>query len=182
MNATQIEFLFDRCFAARWRTVLRGGASEPLYTPPSGGAPARIDYREDYVASALHEVAHWCIAGPARRGVLDYGYWYAPDGRSAIEQQAFERVEARPQAVEWVFSQSCGVGFSLSLDNLAGAIDPGSRARFAAAVVLEAETLQSRGLPKRARSFAAALCAFDAAGSEPHEMIFSLPTLLPAAA
>jgi elongation factor P hydroxylase len=75
-------------------------------------------YREDYFASALHEVAHWCIAGEQRRQQLDFGYWYAPDGRSPEQQGAFEAVEYKPQALEWFFSLACGYRFRLSADNL----------------------------------------------------------------
>ena len=62
------------------------GAAEPYYEP---GAPSVIYFREDFDRSALHEVAHWCVAGPLRRGLPDYGYWYAPDGRNAEQQSAF---------------------------------------------------------------------------------------------
>ena len=153
MNAARLEAVFDRCFARSFHTVLRGGADEPVYTPAAHGVPACIAYREDFVSSALHEVAHWCIAGRARLHQVDYGYWYAPDGRSPEAQLAFERVEARPQALEWIFAQSCGVAFSLSLDNLSGETDPAGRRRFACAVAREAEGLRSGCLPPRARRF-----------------------------
>ena len=57
------------------------------------GALNRIVFTHDYFASALHEVAHWCVAGPERRRLTDYGYWYAPDGRTEKQQMEFERVE-----------------------------------------------------------------------------------------
>ena len=106
-----------------------GGGEEPLYLPSSDPdrAPHRIVYREDYFASALHEVAHWCLAGVARRDREDYGYWYAPDGRDAQAQVEFERVEARPQALEWIFSDACGFPFELSADNLAAGLGPSDR-------------------------------------------------------
>ncbi|MFN2287749.1 MAG: elongation factor P hydroxylase [Chromatocurvus sp.] len=153
MNAARLESLFNRCFARSCHTVLRGGADEPVYTPAADGVPARIAYREDFVSSALHEVAHWCIAGKARLQQVDYGYWYAPDGRSPEEQLAFERAEARPQALEWLFAQSCGVAFSLSFDNLSGETDPAGRRRLACAVAREAEALRCGSLPPRARHF-----------------------------
>lgn len=145
--------LFNRAFATTCNTVLRGGASEPLYSPACRKAPAQITYREDFASSALHEVAHWCIAGAARRRQVDYGYWYSPEGRSRTEQVDFERVEARPQALEWVFSRSSGALFSLSLDSLAGDPDPADRLRFAREVVHQAERLLSVGLPTRAGRF-----------------------------
>ena len=72
--------------------------------------PHRVVYREDYFARALHEVAHWCLAGAERRKLEGYGYWYRPDGRDPREQTEFERAErflaalrrARdPLAFEW---------------------------------------------------------------------------------
>ena len=81
--ATLIE-LFDREFLATENTRLEGGGEEPVYLPADARcANHRIVFRHDYAASALHEVAHWCIAGSARRKLHDYGYWYAPDGRVA---------------------------------------------------------------------------------------------------
>lgn len=157
MNAARLEILFNRCFSTTCRTVLCGGAEEPLYTPATAYTAACIAYREDFVASALHEVAHWCIAGKARLQQVDYGYWYAPDGRSPSEQVAFERVEARPQALEWIFAQSCGAPFRLSLDNLCGDIGPRGCLRFADAVAQEAEAFRSGSLPLRARRFYLAL-------------------------
>ena len=48
-----------------------GGALEPLYRPATSIAPATLYFREDYPASALHEIAHWCIAGTQRRSQED---------------------------------------------------------------------------------------------------------------
>lgn len=95
-----------------------GGFDEPEYIPGNASQPASIRYRFDYVQSALHEVAHWCVAGEARRKLHDYGYWYAPDGRNAAQQAKFYEVESRPQALEWLFSSAAGISFRPSLDNL----------------------------------------------------------------
>jgi hypothetical protein len=150
-----LECLFAELFLASHDTVLEGGAEEPLYLPPGPDGPARIRYRLDYVASALHEVAHWCIAGARRRGLVDYGYWYAPEGRDAVGQRAFEAVELRPQALESLFSEAAGTPFVPSLDNPGREdVDP---APFAAAVAREAARLQRAGLPLRAARFHAAL-------------------------
>lgn len=157
--AGRLEALFDDCFAASEHTLLRGGAPEPLYTPGHAGAPAIVRFRHDYAASALHEVAHWCIAGAARRRHVDYGYWYAPDGRDQRQQEAFLRVEARPQALEWVFSRACGLRFRPSIDNLDAPPQPQVEARFAARVAAAAESLRRHGLPPRAARFHGALCA-----------------------
>lgn len=156
-DARALEAIFAECFEASYRTILLGGGKEPLYLPSANPdeAPHRIVYREDYFASALHEVAHWCMAGASRRLEEDYGYWYAPDGRSASEQAEFERVEARPQALESIFSQTCGFDFQLSVDNLDGGFAPSET--FVAAVERERARLLEKGLPRRADRFRQAL-------------------------
>ncbi|MBW2500905.1 MAG: elongation factor P hydroxylase [Deltaproteobacteria bacterium] len=158
-DARDLEHLFAACFRESHLTELVGGGTEPLYLPSEDPArrPHRILYREDFFASALHEVAHWCIAGPQRRRLEDFGYWYAPDGRAASEQAAFEAVEARPQALESIFSEACGFEFHLSADNLASGTGPGER--FAAAVEVERRRYLDRGLPLRAGIFRQALVA-----------------------
>lgn len=153
-HCADLELVFAECFRARWGTKLEGGATEPLYLPGSGDAPHRLCYRADYFASALHETAHWCIAGPARRLRIDFGYWYRPDGRDAAGQRAFEAVEARPQALEWIFSVAAGYCFRPSADNLRGS---GAGGDFGARVAAELERLLHRGPPPRARLFADAL-------------------------
>ena len=75
-----------------------------------------IYFRNNFASSALHEIAHWCIAGAERRKVIDYGYWYI-ENRTAEEQLQFESLEIRPQALEWIFSEAAGVRFRVSLDN-----------------------------------------------------------------
>ena len=111
----QIERLFSLCFREEFNTILVGGATEPLYLPaPSGGELSILFYREDYVSSALHEAAHWCLAGEDRRKLRDFGYWYIPPSRNSNEQLAFEAVEVQPQALEWIFSLATGVSFHLS--------------------------------------------------------------------
>jgi elongation factor P hydroxylase len=118
-NHQDLAAIFHQCFAEEFDTRLQGNAAEPLYTPRGSGQNLHtIFYREDYFSSALHEVAHWCIAGEKRRQMLDYGYWYAPDGRSAQQQADFEKVECKPQALEWAFSIACDIPFSVSIDNL----------------------------------------------------------------
>lgn len=154
----RLEQVFAGCFAAGEKTRLVGGALEPLYLPADAGQPeSRLFYREDFFASALHETAHWCIAGAKRRAQKDFGYWYAPEGRGPAEQQAFLRVEARPQALEWCFSAACGYDFRLSLDNLATPENRDQAAGFAHRVVAEAQRLQRDGLPGRAARFFDAL-------------------------
>ncbi len=154
-----LEDVFRSCFEAEHATVLEGGGEEPLYvaSPDPRAMPHRIVYREDYFASALHEIAHWCLAGAARRRLDDYGYWYQPDGRTPEQQRAFEAVEARPQALEWILSKTCGHDFHLSADNLEGGTGPSPR--FAEAVERENKAFDRRGLPPRAERFVRALRA-----------------------
>ena len=152
-----LEALFARCFRESHNTVLVGGGDEPLYTPATEGSPARLQYRDDFFASALHEVAHWCVAGRARREAVDFGYWYSPDGRTPEQQAAFERAEVPPQALEWVFSDACGWPFVLSADNVEAGVGPSEA--FARAVRARRDTLLAEGLDGRARTYAAALAA-----------------------
>jgi elongation factor P hydroxylase len=158
-SALRLERVFDRCFAREFHTRLIGGAAEPFYQPAKHpGKFHTLWYREDFFASALHEVAHWCIAGEARRRLPDFGYWYAPDGRDEAQQAAFEAVEDKPQALEWFFSLACGYRFRLSADNLDG--DDGRLAEsglFRRRVCGRALHWQLQGLPERAARFFFAL-------------------------
>lgn len=151
MKAARIADLFASCFAASHDTVLVGGAGEPLYEP---GRPARIAYRADYAASALHETAHWLIAGPQRRQLEDYGYWYESE-RDQATQRRFEAAEARPQALEWLLSVSAGIDFRVSCDNFDESML--DRQGFRARVRQEVHGWLQRGLPVRARQFQQAL-------------------------
>ncbi len=148
-----LEKAFYRSVGERYYTQLRGGASEPFYTPASAGGTADIHYRLDYIRSALHEVAHWCVAGRQRRRLPDYGYWYTPDGRDVTRQAAFFTVEARPQALERLFCEALGIPFSISADNPGVELDRPSLAGFEDRVQGEVERFQHYGLPIRARMF-----------------------------
>ena len=157
-DSRRLEAVFNQCFRASYATLLLGGADEPFYSPASdhGGYHA-LHYREDFFASALHEVAHWCIAGSERRQLADFGYWYAADDRDAQQQLAFERVEGRPQALEWIFSKACGFIFQVSLDNFNENVDSTADS-FTRHVHAEACRWQACGLPDRAQLFFLALC------------------------
>ncbi len=151
-----LESLFRDVFLERYATLLEGGAEEPFYqASKEAGAPHRIHYTRDYFRSALHEVAHWCVAGPQRRQRDDYGYWYAPDGRNAAQQAEFMRVEVRPQAYEALFCAACNHPFRVSLDNLTG--EAGDEAAFAAAVYRQALSFNEQGLAERPALWVAAL-------------------------
>lgn len=152
----ELESLFRDVFLDRYATLLEGGAEEPVYRASTEvGAPHRIHYTRDYFRSALHEVAHWCVAGPWRRERDDYGYWYAPDGRNAAQQAEFMRVEVRPQAYEALFCAACNHPFRVSLDNLAG--EAGDEAAFSVAVYRQAVNFNEQGLAERPAWWVAAL-------------------------
>ena len=125
---------------------------------------AQIISTRDYFSSILHEVSHWCIAGPERRKLVDFGYWYEPDGRSELKQNEFERVEVKPQALEWLFSEACGIKFRLSVDNLEQATNEqefqGASDGFKQAVLDQTlHYLEFDNVPKRALVFIDALLA-----------------------
>lgn len=134
-------------------TLLVGGGEEPFYTPADGTGPAVIRFRADYLRSALHEVAHWTVAGRQRLMLPDYGYWYSPDDRSAREQAAFFAVEARPQAIESLFCEALGVDFAPSVDNLSLPICEADLSVFRARLAAARDRFQDRGLPPRAQRF-----------------------------
>lgn len=158
-SSAVLENLFKACFLDRYNTLLCGGADEPLYQPAqSAGDVHRIFYRDDYFASALHEIAHWCIAGDKRRLQLDYGYWYAPDGRDIEQQSMFEQVEVKPQAIEKAFSNACAKPFRVSIDNLLGT--GANEQAFNKNVNKQLLQYQSRGFPRRAQQFIDSLQAY----------------------
>ena len=144
--------LFHQCFEQSYQTRLQGGAQEPLYTPVTETSPAMIYFTRDYFSSALHEIAHWCIAGPQRRQQEDYGYWYQPDGRTPDQQRLFESVEVQPQAMEWLFSACCDIPFRISADNLNG--NAGVSQAFKDNIHRQALIYLEQGLPDRAQQFA----------------------------
>ena len=154
LDAHQLMRLFSQEFAESDKTELIGGAAEPYYQP---GPPHRIYFRADYVRSALHEVAHWCVAGRQRRQLLDYGYWYSPDGRDADQQQAFFAVEARPQAIERCFCEAIGIPFSPSVDNVGAQIEPQQLCCFEARIQDWCDQFERTGMPSRAARFITAL-------------------------
>jgi len=158
-HSVDLEALFKQCFYKDYQTLLIGGADEPLYRPAtSADMPHCLFYRADYFASALHEIAHWCIAGVERRQQEDWGYWYCPDGRSPEQQRAFEFVEVKPQAVEWMLSLAAGAPFRISSDNLLGSgnqVEEGDT--FKSAVAAQVQRYRQGALPSRAQQFFLAL-------------------------
>ena len=100
--------------------TIEGGAEEPFYKAPTVNTQAILYFRSNYPRSLLHEISHYCLAGDRRRGLDDFGYWYAPCGRTAEEQKRFELVEARPQGLEKTMCEIVGLMFSPSLDDFSG--------------------------------------------------------------
>ena len=152
--------LFNDLFREPFRTILVRGGAEPEYLPADGPSGlARVVFAHGYYASALHEISHWCIAGEHRRTLHDYGYWYCPDGRTPEQQRAFEQVEIKPQAQEWLFSVAAGTRFHISVDNLSGdgACD---EQQFRANVLAQAERYLAEGLPPRGQQFFDSLKSF----------------------
>ncbi len=113
--------IFDATFFSQYNTRLVKGDDEPIYIPANETCEFnQIVFAHGYYASALHEISHWCLAGPARRLLEDFGYWYEPDGRDQQQQTEFERVEIKPQAIEWALCVATGKDFDVSTDNLSG--------------------------------------------------------------
>lgn len=144
--------LFNETFSHSENTRLVKGDNEPIYLPADETCDYhRVVFAHGYFASALHEIAHWCIAGKARRKLVDYGYWYCPDGRDEKQQAEFEKVEVKPQAIEWAFSLAAGSKFFVSSDNLNG-IETDRKA-FEKAVASQLSLYQQQGFPLRAQQF-----------------------------
>ncbi|MGY0219048.1 elongation factor P hydroxylase [Endozoicomonadaceae bacterium StTr2] len=157
--ASDLVKLFNQCFETSENTLLVGNGEEPLYQPAGEHSPHhQIVFTLDYFASGLHEIAHWCIAGSERRKLVDYGYWYEPDGRSASQQASFEIVEAKPQALEWILAHCCGYPFRVSADNLNGPAP--DLTGFRQNIFLETQRWLEKGLPARAEKLCRVLCDF----------------------
>ncbi|WP_088332291.1 elongation factor P hydroxylase [Lacimicrobium sp. SS2-24] len=151
--------LFDGQFAGSYNTRLIKGTDEPVYLPADDHCPYhRIVFAHGFYASALHEIAHWCLAGSRRRQLQDYGYWYCPDGRDASQQAAFEQVEIKPQAIEWAFCLAAAKTFRVSTDNLDGA-EP-DREGFTRNVQAQLNNYLKHGFPARAQQFIRVLQEF----------------------
>lgn len=149
--------LFNQCFLEQYNTRLVKGGDEPIYLPSSEAQPNHeLHFAHGYYRSALHETAHWLIAGASRRQQVDFGYWYEPDGRSAEQQKIFEQVEVKPQALEWMLSEAAGIRFRVSVDNLNG--EATDSTPFKMAVFSQVLEYIDTGLWERAERFRRALC------------------------
>jgi elongation factor P hydroxylase len=155
----RLETLFSRLFRFSERTVLvRATTSDPVFFPQCELREyAEIHFANDFFSSALHEIAHWLIAGRERRNKLDYGYWYKPDGRDQLEQAHFEKFEARNQGLEWILSVAADHEFHISADNLNG--DETCCETFARAIQVNALAFIERGFEGRIKTIVEALIA-----------------------
>ncbi len=154
-SAVDIAACFNGLFGPCYRVRMIGGGPEPEYLPPTPTSPGYLRYRSDYAHSALHEAAHWCIAGARRRQQVDYGYWYQPPPREESAQRAFAQVEARVQGLEAILTEATGLVFQVSLDDVDNLFR--FEADFADAVCTERAAWWDRGLPRRAEIFRRAL-------------------------
>jgi len=155
-NYQDLIALFNQEFSQRYNTRLVKGDDEPWYLPANKQCNYhQIIFAHGYYASALHEIAHWCIAGEKRRLLEDYGYWYEPDGRDQQQQIAFEQVEVKPQAIEWAFCLAAQKKFNVSADNLNGY--EANTQDFRKAVYQQALNYVREGFPARAAQFIKAL-------------------------
>lgn len=151
--------IFNDCFFEKYNTRLVKGTDEPLYLPEDENRPhSELYFAHGFFASALHESSHWLIAGEKRRKMIDFGYWYVPDGRSEEQQQLFQSVEIKPQAMEWILSRAAGYRFRVSIDNLNG---PDSNVNdFKKNVYQQVQIYCDQGLSARAETLRQALCHF----------------------
>lgn len=168
----QLIQIFNRLFMDSTNTCLQHSDDEPIYLPADQQCSShQILFAHGFFASALHEISHWCIAGAERRLLVDFGYWYEPDGRSAEKQREFESVEVKPQAIEWILTKASGRKFNISTDNLSGdaqAIAAG-REQFAKNVVKQVKNYLLNGLPERAGVLKEALLDY----YQPHTLLVS---------
>ncbi len=152
--------IFNDTFYHSFNTKLELGGDEPIYLPADAEhSYHRIIFARGFYASALHEIAHWCVAGPERRLLEDFGYWYEPDGRTAQVQAEFEKVEIRPQAYEWILALSAGFPFTVSCDNLNGDFEP-DRIAFMSKVHAEVVSILLQGMPPRVKMLSEAMREF----------------------
>lgn len=168
--------IFNSCFASAYNTRLVKGDDEPLYLPADEERSYHaIFFARGFFSSALHESSHWLIAGEARRKLVDFGYWYIPDGRSKEEQSLFQSVEVKPQALEWILSNAANYRFRISNDNLNGeASDP---LPFKQAVYQQVLEYCEKGLSPRAKTFREAICDFYGTSSILKKENFSIDTI-----
>lgn len=141
--------LLNTQYLSEYNTRIIGGFDEPFYQASVRGEAAQIQFSHDYIRSALHELAHWCVAGVERRKQNDYGYWYAADGRTQQQQNAFYRVEIKPQTIEWALCLLIDEPFEPSVDNLNNETE--GEKKFAESLHQQMLVFLREGFPKRAQ-------------------------------
>ncbi len=152
-DVDELILLFNRLFKESENTILVKGDDEPIYLPADEKSPYnRVVFAHGYFTSALHEISHWCIAGKERRELVDFGYWYEPDGRTIEQQHSFEKVEIKPQALEWLFSIAAGIRFNISADNLSGDSSP-TAGVFKQNVQKQSLAYLNENMPRNAQTF-----------------------------
>jgi elongation factor P hydroxylase len=157
--------LFNDCFAAKYNTRLVKGEDEPIYLPADENRSHHALYfAHGFFSSALHECSHWLIAGKERRKLVDFGYWYEPDGRNLDQQRLFQQLEIKPQALEWILSAATNYSFRISIDNLKG--QEADTESFKDAVYQQVLLYCQQGLSARAKLFRNRLCQFYGAAYE----------------
>jgi elongation factor P hydroxylase len=168
--------IFNQCFSFQYNTRLVKGGDEPIYLPARETCSYNsIYFAHGYFSSALHECAHWFIAGEERRKLVDFGYWYNPDGRNKEQQALFQKAEVKPQAIEWILSKAAGYRFRVSVDNLNG-VESDTEV-FKHSVHSQVALYCTAGLPSRAEQFRSALCSFYKTPLELKNTDFSLCVL-----
>lgn len=151
--------IFNHCFYLDYNTQLVKGGDEPIYLPADASRHYHaIFFAHGFYSSGMHECAHWLIAGEERRKLVDFGYWYEPDGRTPAQQLLFQTVEVKPQAIESILCEAAGFRFQVSIDNLNGG--ESNTDEFKEAIAQQIVVYKKMGLPKRAERFKNALCAF----------------------
>lgn len=169
--------IFDNCFFETYNTRLVRGGDEPSYQPADTTRSYHaIFFAHGFFSSALHECAHWLLAGYKRRQLEDFGYWYVPDDlRTAAEQAAFLKMEVKPQALEWILSQATAYRFRVSIDNLNGT--PTDTTQFKESVYHQVLHYCQQGLPPRAAYFYEQLSLFFKTPNRLHADYFALSDL-----
>jgi elongation factor P hydroxylase len=170
-DVSELITIFNECFQKDYQTILVRGGDEPLYVPANSDNPYhQVIFARGFFSSALHEIAHWLIAGSKRRLLEDYGYWYIPDGRNEEQQKDFEKVEIKPQALEWILSDACQFPFQISVDNLNG--PPMDIEVFRKAILLQKQTFLQDGLSHRTQILCKALQIRYHNNEEHHTRVF----------
>lgn len=169
--------LFNDLYKESEETILINGGEDPIYLPKNESSSFnQIIFQENYFASALHEIAHWCIAGKERRKLVDYGYQYQPNIYSTNDRNIYEKLETKPQAIEWIFCLATGTPFYVSIgdDWPVREINPDFRYN----IYQQAIYYFQHGLPRRAEQFKQILLKFYKREEISESSVFRLEDLL----